>query len=169
MMKPKLTNIKKKYLIELGRIVVNMNYLEFSTSTAIFLLMSEKQTNSEQYYILMSIVGNERFGKIIQVLDTVFKVKVKDEKLLKDFEIIKNKALALYEKRNSYIHSMWLFAEDESFVSRMRNKKFPKIEHEYQPDIKELSKLADEITSCAIEISSLIHNVAIRLEIEKQK
>ena len=163
-MKSKLTRFKEEYLIQLGRIVVNMNKLEFYTSSSIFLLTSEHHTISQQYYILMSVIGNQRFGRIIQALDTVFKTKVDDSRLIKKFNSLKDKANSLYNKRNTYVHSMWLFAEDDTFVSRMKNLKFPKVETQYQPTVKELSSFADELQSCAGELMSFIHDVTIRLE-----
>ncbi len=155
-MKSLLSRFKEEYLIQLGRIVVNMNQLEFHTSSSIFLLTSTHHTASQEYFTLMSVIGNVRFARLIDVLDRVFRAKVTKPRLLKRFDSIKTKAISLYDKRNTYIHSMWLFAKDDSFVSRMKNLKFPRVERDFHPTVQELSALADELDACGWELLSFV-------------
>ena len=158
-MKAEISDFMQKYFVELGRIVVNMNMIEDYTRSSIFILISENQKVSEEYLILFSVLGTESFKKLLEALETIVELKIKDELLLKQFHAIKGKASGLYEKRNKYIHSVWLFAEDDMFVSRMRNRKHLKVDHDMQPSVKELAKLADELSSCAAEMFNFIFTI----------
>lgn len=166
-MRSKLTRFKEEYLIELGRIVVNANELESYISSAILLLTSESNALSEEYRLIMSVVWRERFDKLLQVLEAIFTEKIENPRLIKKFAVIKEKAKSLNQKRNGYIHSRWLFAEDDSYVGRMRNLKSLRIEHEVRPPVGKLSKLADDLSSCAGELYSFIYEVKMIVEREK--
>ena len=154
-------------MIQLGRIVVNANELESYITYAIFMLTSEPTELSEEYRLIMSIIWKDGFEKRLHVLDNIFKAKVEDLHLIDDFNNLRERTKSLYSKRNAYVHSDWAFAEDDSYVGRMRNLKYLRTEFEPYPPVKNLSQLADELSACAGELANFMYNVKEILKRQK--
>jgi Ca2+-binding EF-hand superfamily protein len=149
-----ISEFRKEYLIALGRITVNMNHLEMWTRVYLGQLMDCDSEFVRKRY------PTERYGKILEVFDLTFHVKISDEKLREEFSLILSNLSSLYQKRNTYIHSLWLFAEDDSFVIRTKDLKYPNTEQDREPTPSELNQLADDIGTAIGVLSKFINRVA---------
>ena len=101
------------------------------------------------YEFVLKRYPTERYGKILEVFDLTFHCQVTDKKLRVEFSLILDRLTSLYKERNTFIHSWWLFSEDDSFVLRFKNLKFPKVDHDPQPSVSKLNQLADNLDSSA--------------------
>ena len=153
-MSKSLSEFRKSYLIALGRITVNMNSLEEWTRTWIGLLLDS------DFEFVLRRYPTERYGKILEVFELVFYPKVSDEDYRKDFLVLLEQLKTVYQKRNTFIHSQWHFAEDDSFVFRMKHLKNLKVQHDMKPSLDELNQLADEMASSISEVGSFINEIA---------
>jgi hypothetical protein len=144
----------KEYLVALGRITVNMNHLEQWTKVYLGQLLDSN------YEFVWQRYSTERYGKILEIFDLAFQCKISDKVLKDEFSVILKKLSSLYQKRNTYIHSWWIFAEDDSFTLRTKFLKYPKVDQEDNPSISELNQFADDLRSSAEELSVFINKVA---------
>lgn len=153
--KPNTTPInRQEYLIALGKIAVNLNTLEHWIRTCLLLILGKEIAS-----FLWAMLATENFGRILQTLKFAFRYKISDESLIKRFDSTYTKLDNLNAERNRYLHSLWLFAEDNSFVVRTKNLKWPSIEHEYQPDVSTLNQLAADLSIAHKELLTFINEV----------
>lgn len=144
---------KQEYLVALGRITVNMNYLEVWTRTSLAILMDS------DFEFVIRRFGHEQYSKVLRAFSEEFRRKVTDISLQQEFTEIANKLASLNQRRNTYIHSLWLFAEDDSFVVRQKQLKGLRIDQDMHPEVAELNKLADDIGSAASELVSFVNRI----------
>jgi hypothetical protein len=144
----------QQYLIALGRIAVNMNALESWARTSTLFILG-KETGG---FVLASSM-TDNFSRVLTTLRFAFHFKVSDENHLKRFDDLCQEFERLYAERNRYLHSVWLFAPDHSYVSRMKNLKWPKIDYDTQPDCATLNTLADKLGTAHEALFKLIFEV----------
>jgi hypothetical protein len=149
-----LSDIKREYLIALGRITVNMNNLEQWTKIYIGQLLFPNV-----FYVLTQYPA-ERYGKILEIFDWVFHCKIIDQGLQSEFASIHGKLFALYQTRNKYIHSWWQFPEGDSLAKRYKFLKGHTIEPDIEPTVAELNQFADDLQATLSELNVFINKVA---------
>jgi hypothetical protein len=145
---------RQEYYSALGRITVNMNHLEQWVRTSLFIMLGEQVTR-----FVWAIFAKESFGRLMDVLRFAFSYKISEKALMERFNEICEKIDNLSAERNRYLHSVWLFAEDDSFVYRTRNLRWPYIEYDTEPDIATLNKLADNLGLIPKELFDFINEV----------
>ena len=145
---------RDEFLRALGRLIVNANHLEHWIRTCLLLIHGE-----ESFRFLYGYLATENFERLLQALESSFTYRVSDATKRKQFDSISQQIRRLYQERNRYVHSLWLFAADNTFVSRMRNLKGFRVEHEMQPDVAVLNKLADDLGAAHKDLLSFINQV----------
>ena len=148
-----IPEFRKQYLIALGRITVNINHLEQCTRAYLARLM-----DSDLEFVL-KCYPTEQYGRILEVLNLTFHCTIFDKNRKEEFSRLFDKLSSLYEKRNTFIHSGWLFADDDSFVIRTKDLKYPRIDRDTEPNVSDLNQLADDIASAIIEMNAFIDKV----------
>jgi hypothetical protein len=162
-MKAPLSEFKQEYLIALGRIVVNMNMLEMWTQNALAILLD---SNFQYIFILF---GTENYSKILEYLENAFNYKATNDEQKIKIKLMVSKLKLLNTKRNKYIHSLWLFSDHNSYVSRRKQLKQMKMEIDDTLTVDELNTLADELGIIHNELLTLVHEIApVKINSEKQ-
>jgi hypothetical protein len=148
-----ISEFRKQYLIAFGTITVNMNHLEQWTRAYVARLM-----NSDIEFVL-KCYPTEQYGKLLAILDLTFHHTISDTNTREEFSRIFDKLSSIHQKRNTFIHSEWLFADDDSFVVRTKPLKYPRLDRQSNPPISDLNQLADDIASVIIEMHMFIDKI----------
>ncbi|MBA4313049.1 MAG: hypothetical protein C0417_10515 [Chlorobiaceae bacterium] len=145
---------RQEYYSALGRITVSTNHLEHWMRTCLLIIHGP-----DIFRFLDAWLATANFERVHQVLQFSFSYKISDKPTLEKFADICKQINDLNMERNKYIHSQWLFAIDDSFVIRTRKLKSTYSEHETEPSVAELNKLADDLGIVHKKLLAFINEV----------
>ena|ERR1035437_897945 len=130
------------FLIQIGRITVNFQFLEYSIRYAIKILSEKNQEfNQEDFFN-----SKTSFGHLISRLKQL-SVQCEHPNELK--ELI-SEVTQIKDKRNDIIHSIWWANGDN--IEREKENKFTEVK------INDLKKMAKEIIAVQYKINSFLEN-----------
>ncbi|MGA7159841.1 MAG: hypothetical protein WBZ48_02495 [Bacteroidota bacterium] len=109
---------KEKYFIALGEISAYTNLLERHIFK--FIQSIGKFDKATSYFIF----AGEDQKLLLKILDVIIRLRITDPAAISPYERIRGKISEIFEKRNGYLHAVWLFKGDgdEAIRSKMPRK-----------------------------------------------
>ena len=129
-------------LFALGRIIVEMGNLELILSASISSVLKI------EYGLALSIYAGESIETMLKIFESTFAYAIRDEKPNAELRELLKRIRDINEKRNYYIHSIWLLTDRPSPINLKlkRGKKSIPMKWDMQEvDVSNLEELVHDI------------------------
>ncbi len=109
-----MPNLPKEHVTDVGRVVVNFQQLEFLIVRLIWIMTSTDENIGRR------ITAGVSFGKLLDLLSSVFHYSVQEPTMLDEFDQLITRARNVNEGRNRVVHSWWFIDFDSGAPSRLK-------------------------------------------------
>jgi len=146
--------LNDKLISALGSITVSFSTLELFISYFVWGLIGPDPKLGK------IITSQMSFSRLLDLLSSLFKYRVHDDKKIETLKDLVTKAGQAEEKRNTYVHSSWWIEYGKISRSKITAKRKNGFNQQIQDiSIKELKEEADFITNVAGEFNEFMRPI----------
>ena len=148
--------IRDQYLVAMGEVTVNFQSLEAITRMfAVGLICPDQKVG-------LIVTSQQSFQRLCQLLEALFRYRTTSDERLSRLAALLKRAAAAEERRNAFVHSIWLTSEPDQegreTVARVKISTKPK--HGLKVDFEaiqphDLKALAAELRELALGLTEL--------------